>query len=328
MHFDIVFLDVTSPNFYDSDVLNKKALGGTEATVIRVADALSALGLRVCVLQSRIPYFEPIMGNGTFYMHSDDASGMTTRHYVQVRYNNHPDIFKGSKKYLWLHDCINENNKPDLKSIQDENMTVIGVSRWHKKNIQQFLPGYENINYIYNPVPDEVYINAPFIPKYDHHAMVWISSPHKGLGPALKTFDKIRAKNDRMQLWIFNPGYHQLDNEKLFLRPGICVYGPTACRAMWPIIQKAMCVFYPSDWPETFGMFASEANAIGTPVLSYGQGALKEITSENQVVELNQEEEFINKILNWSENGRPTVYGKDEFKLSEVIVDWVKLLAK
>lgn len=325
MHFDVVFVDVLSKHFYDRTALEKSAMGGTEATTIRIAEGLASLGLKVAVIEASVKdYFSPIMGQHCFFFHADDTQGMTCNHYVQLRRNDNPQLFKGSKKYLWLHDVANPGDI-DVQSLKDHKIQVIGVSDWHRKNIRDSLPGYfDTVKYIYNPVPDEIY--AKESPCYDPTILVWCASPHKGIANAVEVFKEIKRKNDKMQLLVFNPGYFGMDSSKLSVIPGVNVYGPNSCTVLWNVIKKSLCVFYPTEYQETFGCIAAEANALGVPIVTNDLAGLKEsVSSSVQYARTN--EEVIEKVLDWNKNGRPDIRGQDKFKLSSVLLEWVQLLA-
>ncbi len=330
MHFDIVMFDALSKTYYDRITLEKNAMGGTEATVVRVAEGLAALGLKVCVMQARPAYFEPTMGQHCFFMHADDYSKekVTCRHYIQLRAAANSHLFPTAKKYLWMHDVAGKEDTDHAEDIRKNNITVIGVSKWHRDNIREFLPDYEHkIKYIYNPVEEKLYDIGEKNTMYDRNTIVWTASPHKGLKKALDLFTEIKKKNDKMNFIIFNPGYYTLDTSQVSLVPGVNVYGPMNCLSVWNVVKSALCVFYPTEWTETFGLVAAEANALGTPLITYKLAALAEtVSSPNQFIK--SDEEAIQRVLDWSTNGRPMVRGDDDFKKENVIVAWVKLLAR
>lgn len=331
MHFDVIFLDTTSPKYYDRITLEKEALGGSEASVIRVAESLGKLGLKVAVIEARIKnYFEPTIGQYAFFFHSDDVESMSCKHYIQIRGNTNPQLFHGARKYVWLHDvCTDEAQW--LPSLKEHRITVIGVSSWHESNIRKTLEGYDNITHIYNPVPDEIFVDKETILNYDPNVMVWASSPHKGLDKAITLFKEIKKKNHKMQLIVFNPGYKSIDVEALSVISGISVYGAMSCKQVWSVIQKSLCVFYPTEYEETMCLVAAEANALGTPVATNSIAALKEVVSSTLQFPDNNDlyqRDITSMVLDWSKNGRPKVLGKEEFKSSNVIMDWVRLLAR
>lgn len=324
MHWDIVFLDTTSNKYYDRNTLEKHPLGGTEATVIRIAESLGALGLNVAVVQTRCPEFEIVMGQHAFFVHANQlGTEDTCEHYIQIRRNLNPKLFPMSKKYLWMHDLAVKDQgftKDELKDIQ-----LIAVSRWHRKNIEEFFKGdISDISYVYNPVPDELYASRS--QTYDKNLLVWTSSPHKGLGKALELFKRILKERPMMKLIVYNPGYLEVDHVKMASESRVYYAGAESCRNTWETVKKALAVFYPTQWDETFGMIGSEANALGTPVASYKRGALKEVLTDSQLVERDDEDGIIKKILDWNQDGKPGIEGKEDFKLSSVLIQWLKLL--
>ncbi|GAC1503325.1 MAG: hypothetical protein NVS1B10_08390 [Candidatus Saccharimonadales bacterium] len=327
MHFDIIFLDISANKYYDRQTLEKSSLGGTEATVIRVAEGLASLGLKVAVLQSKPDYFEPTMGQFCFFLHANDIPDLTCSHFVQLRGISNAKLFPDAKQYVWLHDLAVEGMKEWTPDLEKWNIRLIGVSRWHKKNIKNHTNNYEKTSYIYNPVPDALY-DTPR-PAYDPNLLVWLSSPHKGLGKALELFKEIRKSKPSMQFLVFNPGYFTTDDVTLSSMPGVVVAGALPCGVVWQNVKRALCVFYPAQWEETFGCIASESNAMGVPMATYRKGALPEVVSSDcQMVEDGDEQSLIKRVLQWSDGYRPIVSGKNEFKFSTIIQDWVKLLAK
>lgn len=328
LDFDVIFLDTTSPRYYDRSTLEKEAMGGSEASVVRIAEGLGKLGLKVAVIEAKLKnYFEPIIGQYAYFFHSDDVERLNCKHYIQIRANTNPQLFPGSKKYIWLHDVATQEREGAwLSSLSEYNIQLIGVSRWHRNNIRE-VTGVDSVRYIYNPVPDEIYVHAGINLPYDSNLMVWMSSPHKGLNSAAVLFKRVKELNPKMQLVVFNPGYCKADSEALMVQPGVSVYGSMDCRRMWGVVQKSLCVFYPTEYQETFGLVVAEANALGIPVCTNPVAALKEVVSSNlQLVDTDQD--VVNTVLDWSKTGRPKITGLDEFRESNVLVEWVKLLAR
>lgn len=325
-NFDVLFLDTTSKRFYDRQVLEKSALGGTEASLIRVAESLAGFGLKVVIVQSQVNYFPAIMGQHCFFMHSDDLKNMTCKHFIQVRGIMNSHLFPKAKKYVWLHDEVDERLKDWNETIDKYKMSVIGVSRWHLKDVQKYVHSFRT-SFIYNPVPDEIYASPDLELKYDPNTFIWNFSAHKGLGKGLEVFKRIKERLPQANLIITHPGYHDLDMTRLSTIPGVSVYGPMACRQLWGVVQSSLCVLYPSQFNETFCCNLAEANALGTPFLSYNRQVLKEVVStSDQLVEDGNENALVERAVEWSTKGRPKVTGMEQFKISRVIFKWIQLL--
>lgn len=297
--------------------LEREPLGGSEASVIRVAEGLASLGLKVCIVEANCNEFEPVMGQHCFFMHAKDLDKIQCKHYIQIRVDRNPQLFPKARHYVWMHDVMKKS-----EDAKQRNIKVIAVSHWHKQNILNN-SNYTNIKVLYNPVPEELYTTRGVT---NPNLLVWMSSPHKGLGKALELFKKIHEKNSAIQFIVFNPGYYNLNNIEVASQPGVQLYGPQSCRTLWNVVAKCNAVFYPTEWKETFGCIAAEANALGVPLITNKIAALAEsVSSEEQFVK--SDEEAIEKALSWATGSRPIVEGQKEFRFKEVIMEWVKYLA-
>lgn len=328
MIFDVIFIDVVCPKPYDNTSLQLEALGGTEATVIRIAEGLAALGIRTAVFQHNRHTI--VAGEYSYYIPLKDISKAKTSCVVAVRSVAHLDNFKKAKKYTWQHDLPGPHLIESMPTIMRNGVKVVGVSKWHKNAMKELItdPGrIENpkVTYVYNPVPDNLYIPNKTKVKYNPNKLVWASSPHKGLDRALFLFDRLRdiTGNTDLELHVFNPGYYE---QTLANHAGVIVHGPQSCTEMWQHLSEALCLFYPTNWKETFGLVAAEANAVHTPVITYELAGLREVVSDHkQKVSLNDEKTLLNRVKTWLNGERPETHGHPHFKLTEVLKDWINL---
>jgi glycosyltransferase involved in cell wall biosynthesis len=330
MHWDVLFLEATIAKHFDNKILAKKPLGGTEATIIRVAEGLGATGLKVAVVQTRCAAFRTKKGEFCTFIHGDNLPANTScDHYVELRDLINPNLFPKAKKYLWLHNPVDGyapgTVKKWLSKLLKYKTTVIGVSKWHVRDLKKVLPNVK-LTYLYNPVPDEAYISLPNRPQYDKNVIVWPASPHKGLERALELHQKIREKRPTIKLYIFNPRYVRVDTKTLAKKKGVYYLGGAPCFELWKVIKKSLCVFYPINQNETFGCIGSESNALGTPLVTYARGGIEEVvSSKTQLVKNYDEPAVIKKVIAWHDKGRPTVYGRKDFMMGHVIKNWIRL---
>lgn len=331
--FDIVFIDCGTKLYYDSKSLENIPLGGTESSLIRVAEGLAALPLpngktpNVAIVRAsddkagiQAPQFGEVMGQYCYFLDESYLSRIDTKYLVCMRGPKYIHLYPKAKKFIWCHDLGNEKMKAWMSFIKDNDATIIAVSKWHKNNLQKYC-NYDKITYVYNPVDDKVYNDAPR--KVDPNLMVWAASPHKGLDEALGVYKQIHRKLPNMKLLIYNPGYVK---GEFIANPGVLYNGPTAAQHVRHNMRKALCTFYPTQFEDTFGLVAAESNAVGTPVLGYHSGALPEIISDsNQLCK--DVHELLLKFHAWYTNGPPKVVGREEFKASNVIQQWLRTLA-
>jgi glycosyltransferase involved in cell wall biosynthesis len=326
MHFDVVFLDVTTPRPYFSGTLQTEPLGGSEASLIRVAEGLGQAGLKVGVFEHNLN--QTLDGDFARYFPLDDIRhAKSISHLVAFRSNAGFDLFPQAKKYAWFEDEPDERYQALREQFVNVNATAIAVSEWHKKELtKQFCDAKSsknpNIVCLSNPVPDEIYTTLPFA--YDKNKLVWLSAPHKGLLEAATLFESLKRKAPDLRLHIFHPGYSEVEQKNI---DGIVWEKPLPCAQVWQHVREALCVFYPTAFHETFGCIAAEANALGTPVATYPLAGLSEtVSSATEFAPVGDNATLLQNVLRWHQGDRPIVRGQDKFKLSNVVKDWLKVL--
>jgi hypothetical protein len=330
--FDLIICDMTTPQAYEKQTLEVQGLGGTEASVIRVAEGLGSLGARVGVVQHCVK--EPVMGEHAFYLPLSYMDEVDTHNFVSLRGTHFLDKFPKAQKYSWHEDVWSQEFAETCRpAFVQTKTTVIGASEWHAGQIKGFLhkPDADDnprVVHIYNPIEDHLFVPKSTEVKYDPNKLCWVASPHKGFSEGLKMFNKLVevSGNKNFRLYTFNPGY--LQNAELFQNRYIVDVGPVPCKEVWQHVSESLCLFYPTQFEETFGNIAAEANAVHTPVLTCKVAALAEtVSSDKQFVEYDVDK-VIDRIMQWHRGERPKVWGQERFRHSNVILDWVRLLSR
>lgn len=329
--FDLIIVDTTCPFPYEAQTLQTKAMGGTEASVIRVSEGLGAMGATVGVVQHNLNQL--VAGPHAFYLPMSMLDEIDTYNYVMLRGTQYVDRFPRAKKYSWHEDVPTGRLAAMRETFIDHNVTVIAASKWHKYAIQALICDPNKLDnprvtHIYNPVPDTIYVPKTLDIKYDKNKLVWIASPHKGLDKAVEMFHRLIDVSDNkdFRLHIFNPGYfadREYDNSHYIVN-----HGAVPAQELWQHVSESLCVFYPTNFEETFGCIAAEANALHTPVLTCEIAALSEtVSSQKQFVKKNDPKDAIDRVIAWHAGDRPKVWGNDDFRMSKVVQDWYSLLA-
>jgi glycosyltransferase involved in cell wall biosynthesis len=333
--YDVIFIDNTTPKPYEQSTLEHSALGGTEATVIRVAEALGFIGLKTAVFQHNQDM--PVSGKDSYYLPFSMLDDADPEIVVMLRGVQFVDKFPRAKKISWHEDDPSQGPlRETLLAMRDTfikyGVTVVGASKWHAGVLSELLC-YPNetsnpkVTYIYNPVPDQLYVPRSTDVKYYPHKLVWPASPHKGLERAMGLVERlVDVSGDKdYRLYIFNPGYFG-DSGKHSQYVVNC--GAVPCKELWQHMSESLCVFYPTEFRETFGCIAAEANAVHTPVLTHNIAALAETVAGRRQFCERDDKSVIDTVMKWRAGERPTVYGQDRFRLSEVIPEWVKLFKR
>lgn len=280
----MLFIDPACLRPYDDFTLANQAMGGSEATMVRVARGLG----RMMVMQKdrTAPSIGP-WPNATQHWPIDwslipaDGPIVVSRsmdHALHIR-----RIGARGRIFLWLHDLCDIALALSLPELARESIDLVAVSHWQRRQILDYglacldaaapLP---TIHVVHNPIDDEL---AP-TGETDPDKLVFNSSPHKGLAQVLEHFRALRARHPRLRLHVANPGYHPTPELRL---PGVYVNGAMAFPQLMAHTSDAYCLFYPNPaYPETFGLVYAEANALGAPALTHPFGAAAEVLDDER----------------------------------------------
>ena len=226
---------------------------------------------------------------------------------------------------LWMHDLM--FGAPELEEarevLRDVNPPIVGVSEFHKKHLEEFFPG-QRITRIFNPV-DEVW--ALEVRKvHDDRKVLFTSSPHKGFDKTLGTFMELVQRDPSFRFYYCNPGYWSGPHIQT---KRIHDLGSIPHPNVLKHVQSSLCMLQVNDvFSETFGIVYAEANAVGTPVLTYDLGAAKEVLAQDgrQVLPLGSPTSaFVDRIIEFSTD-RPKVKLDPRFALSRIADEWKALL--
>jgi glycosyltransferase involved in cell wall biosynthesis len=311
---------MSATKIYDHESLEGDSLGGTEQTIIRVAEGLASKGHSVIVLENKS--FQPVTSpNGVMYVPWEWLSQLQPRVCIHLRTRLFVELFKDCKQYIWMHDATykNANNIEDWHTyVNHLDVEFIAVSDWHVQNILEANPNLK-VRRIYTPIGEE-FLNYPRPKTYDKNQLVWMSSPHKGLDVALDLFPKLLEMNPEFKLVVFNPGYYKQPNIRY---PRVRYLTECSRVNMRSIISQSLAVFFPTRFEETLGMFAMEANALGCPVACMKIAALAE-SCNNQFAK--DEDGVLDLVADWYYNGRPSTSVSDKFKFENIYPSWKSLL--
>ncbi len=276
----LVFYDPTCVRAYDSDTLGREAIGGTEASVVRIADALGA----------RVAQHNRTDRNGRYEPpQRDPAVGCV----VLVRDSRAlPDVqrlYPNARVLLWVHDRMRPGSRRArwlassadlLRALEVQIICVSDTQRASVEATLRWMRAADSIRArtIYNPIDAAL---QPDGAPVDARKLVFFSSPNKGLKYTLDAFRYLRRKMPDLELVVGNPGYKQ----GRWALEGVRYLGPQPQARIHAEVRTALCTFFPNFViPETFGLVFAESNALGTPVLTHECGAAREILADERQI--------------------------------------------
>jgi glycosyltransferase involved in cell wall biosynthesis len=349
----IVFVDPTCARPYSTETLSNAAIGGTEASVVRIADALGAYVMQHNRREASGRYrpLEPIAGIDRVVLVRDSRALPAVRR-----------LFPSARVFLWLHDKVRPRSKrgrwfaATAKLLCEMAVTVVCVSDSQRSDVVSTLQWIGIADAvptvrIYNPVDDAL---APDGSPVDGAKLVFFSSPNKGLALALDAFRTLRRAMPDLRLVVGNPGYKIAPETRI---EGVAYLGPQPQWRIHAEVRTALCTFHPNlDIPETFGMVYAESKALGTPVLAHRFGAAAEVIADPQQIlavtpalrvyeqlvgglapswravparlagNLGLFDPYVERIRRWREGDRPTVGPDPRFRMTTVVDSWRQLL--
>ena len=348
----IVFLDTVSPLPYDTRSFRERAVQGTEASVMRIADGLGAWVMQ----HNRSSAWERYL----------PLQGMAAvEHAVVIREPGAlalaRELFPNARLHLWLHDKLRPGSKRGRRLrghadlLRSAQVSIICVSDTHRRDVLSTLrwAGIEGLPVCtrYNPLDGTLHPDGSPI---DEDQLVFFSSPNKGLAYALDAFGALRRAMPDLHLVVGNPGYKA---DALATPSGVKFLGPQPQAVMHAQVRRSLCTFHPNfRIPETFGLVYAESHALGTPVLTHDFGAAAEVVGDRRqllpirtayrwydgmagalpsrwrrlpahlAASLGFFDAYVERVREWRGGARPTVGPDPRFALEAVTAQWRELL--
>jgi glycosyltransferase involved in cell wall biosynthesis len=277
----VLFYDPVCAEPYDTRTLQERAMGGSEATLARVADALGAWVIQHNRTEDFGRYCRPqrLPGIGSVIVSRDPRV-------LPLLRAQYPE----ARVYLWLHDRIEPRSKRArtlavvTALLGEMAVTAVCVSDSQRAGVEATLRGLGLAGRvraltIYNPVDDAL---VPDGTPVDERKLVFFSSPNKGLDFTLDAFSALRRRMPDLRLIVGNPGYKA---QRAAPRAGVELLGAQPQARVHAEVRGALCTFSPNFViPETFGLVFAESHALGTPVLTHDCGAALEVVGDPQQV--------------------------------------------
>ena len=342
---NLLFVDPKCPKPYDSEVLATRGLGGTEASVIRVARALSQMpqGYHVTVVQHNRSEVRQESATLRFAPMGELAqAAAAAAHVVFIQkaqaLSEVARVTQG-RLWLWLHNFLHDEVPFFWADHLRHRLGVICVSRMHADHTRRYLRSSKlhwatlgqaargGVLFHHNPIDAGL---APYCHQArDPHKLVFFSSPYKGIEHVLARFAEAYAANPRLRLHVADPGYIRNFDASQLEHPGIVRLGSLPQSEVMRHVREALCVFYPQyKRPETFGLVYAEANAVGIPVLAHDFGAAREVLSiANPPLDARDHKAVLGTLNRWVAEGAPAVSSDGRFDIATVANGWSRFFA-
>ena len=289
------FLFIDTGLKLEPQIYNTKPIGGSELSLLLLAEGLSELNHYVTILQPNQNY---TLVSPTLLL--DDLRELPK--YVSmcdcVVLNRTPidlSIFPLSLPiYYFTHDAYEQPILDWLTPEAIDRLTrIICVSEWQAYT-----------HHVYRRIPMEkicVVPNPCFKPEWcwghersnKNNILVFASIPFKGLYVLPDLFFDIcmSTKRDDLELWVFSSHqlYNREDDERTHLAlsqlqrmKGVKVHSLLPTTSLMNIFKRAHVYIHPHTYHETFGMVVAQAMSTGVIPVSTSKGAITELITHNE----------------------------------------------
>jgi glycosyltransferase involved in cell wall biosynthesis len=267
---------------YTGAAIETGGVGGTESSVIHLAEALVSRGHHVFALNrlSAPSLFAGVqwlpLGRKDTLPPLDAAIGI-----------NSTRLFQGLKalcKINWFH------NPPTLKQqLKYRNLGALLRHRthavllgdYHSGLLHSWLP-YSGRSIIFHGVGDEFFVRSPEAAPRAQRA-IFTSQPKRGLDFVAGLWSSIQARVPLAELHVFCPQQKEREAASTCCsKPGIVIRGSVSRAALAQELRQARVMLIPGVADETFCLAAAEAAASGVPLVTRGTGALAERVQHGQ----------------------------------------------
>lgn len=323
----LAIVDPLAPRPYAGLGADLHGLGGTEATVVRVAEGLGPTTTVFQSARSRPERVEGIAYAGfdptTQLPGAPEAILVINAWKVALRLRrSHPD----ARIAVWLHVFPGRHNRVMGPALAAAGIGIICVSASQAAFLSGFLHAPRPaIGYVPNSIADD--LRADATPR-DPNLLLFASSPHKGLDQVFRAFATLRKRLPELRLEVADPGYLRWPAGELPM--GARLVGRLDPLALSQRMRRALCLFCPQTrFAETFGLVIAEANALGCPALLHaGLGANDEVASDTtQLIDATDPEAIAARILAWRAVP-PRVAARPEFRRAAVVEAWRAMLSE
>lgn len=267
--------------------LKERAVGGTETGVIRLAEALYALGHDLTVYTPHenpppsIPRYLP-KAAVTESPHYDCF--IAVRDWIPLLFQE----IKATRKFFWTGDAADQfpNFGVGDKRVAGQISALLAVSEWQANQLCA-ASGFpiEKSFVLGNGIDLSSFEGSE---TRNLKRLIYSSMPYRGLVYVPALFQALRRKHPELELHVFS-GYNLYDQpEKHFEEikkaltglPGCHLHGTVRQSELAREFMKSAILFYPCHFEETSCITAMEAQAGGCAIVSTKLGALPETVGD------------------------------------------------
>lgn len=270
-----------------AESLNERPMGGTETGIIRLAEALQALGHEVTVFT---PHTEPPPSQPLYLPHSAIEKHPPVDALVAIR-DWIPTFYKiqAKRRFFWSGDSYDVFSNFGLGDKRVGGMidAFLTVSDWQADRVCE-ASGFprEKCWKISNGIDLKLFEGTEV---RHRKRLIYSSTPYRGLRHIPRFFTELKKQHPDLECHIFSsykiydlpttPEFEEL-RQAAAQFPDLHFHESVKQKELAREFMKSSILFYPCEFEETSCITAMEAMAAGAVVLSTKMGALPETVGD------------------------------------------------
>jgi glycosyltransferase involved in cell wall biosynthesis len=270
----IDFLHLGSP--FSGGTLRSASMGGTESSVVQLAEALARRGHDVAVFNA---IAAPRQEFGVSWWPISEAA-KRSRGDIGIAVST-PKAFNGTsfrQHIFWLHNPLKswrQIRRGNVWPLLKARPTFVLLGDYHAAHVPRWLPSAGRA-IILHGVHGDFFRREPDAAAPPPRA-IFTSQPYRGLDWLLDLWGNIKREVPAASFDVFAPKAHQAAaNAKKSALDGVTFRGSVPRSDLVRELATARVQLIPGHHAETYCLAAAEATAAGVPIVTLGLGALSE----------------------------------------------------
>jgi glycosyltransferase involved in cell wall biosynthesis len=261
---------------FSGETLRIQSMGGTESSIVQLAEALAKRGHNVTVFNA---VEAPRREFGVNWRPLSEAA-KCTRGKTGIAVSN-PKLFNGLafQSYIfWLHNPFKiwrQIRRGNMGPLVRTRPHLVLLGEYHNAHVPRWFPS-NGRTVVHHGVHEAFFRKAPAAVPPGPHA-IFTSQPYRGLDWVLALWPEIKRQVPGASLDIFAPKAHQAEkNAQKAVLDGVQFCGSVARPELVKELRNARVLLIPGHRDETYCLAAAEAVAAGVPIVTLGIGSLSE----------------------------------------------------
>ncbi|MBI4724627.1 MAG: glycosyltransferase [Rhodomicrobium sp.] len=261
---------------FSGDTLRSASMGGTESSVVQLAEALARRGHDVSVFNG---VAVPRRDSGVHWWPLAEAA-KRARGETGIAVAN-PKVFNGlsfRSHIFWLHNPLKswrQIRRGNIGPLLKRRPYFVLLGHYHASRVPCWFPS-SGRGIIHHGIHEDFFRDAPADTAPPPRA-IFTSQPYRGLEWLLDIWAGIKGQVPVASFDVFAPKVHQAAaNAQRAALDGVTFRGSVSRPELVHELAAARVQLIPGHRDETYCLAAAEATAAGVPIVTLGTGALAE----------------------------------------------------